>query len=272
MNTLSNVKSFRAIHRLRPAHCPLLPFAAVSRRGFAEGEQITRPQDGKYKNIFNKKKSRCGRFTYYSTFPYDYNEPWPFPPVYDKHGGDLNQDPMWGHYGQAIPSSITGKPKRALGHYPWIGRPIVPLDDSYRYIYDDQVAPFPLFRIGDYAHNRIFWWQWIFFYAIFYFGFWFMDHYWRKNVSMGYYRDKLFFKEAMANDKVAAMPLGVTMYHNPAAPIAMTRATKDRWCIANQFLEYRFDQVFIPGAKEDMYGDLNPHRFDFKYWPKADGH
>jgi len=230
---------------------------------------ITRPQDGKYKNIFNKRKSRCGRFTYYSTFPYDYNEPWPFPPVYDKHGGDLNQDPMWGHYGSAIPSSITGKPKRALGHYPWIGRPIVPLDDSYRYIYDDQVAPFPLFRIGDYAHNRIFWWQWIFFYAIFYFGFWFMDHYWRKNVSMGYYRDKLFFKEQMANDKVAAAPLGVTMYHNPAAPIAMFRATKDRWCIANQFMEYRFDQVFIPGAKEDMYSwPLQPHHFDFKYWPK----
>merc|ERR1711920_1201760 len=88
-----------------------------------------------------------------------------------KHGGDLNQDPIWGQFGSAIPCSITGKPKRALGHYPWIGRPIVPLDDSNRYVFDDQVAPFPLFRIGDYAHNRVFWWQWIFFYFLLWGGF-----------------------------------------------------------------------------------------------------
>eukprot|EP01083_Nonionella_stella_P239157 837358_1 len=271
MNMLSNVKSIRVVNRLRPSlsfSSTCVSLISLSRRNFAEGEQITRPKDGKYQNVFNKRKSRCGRFTYYSTFPYDYNEPWPFPPVYDKYGGDLNQDPMWGQFGQAVSSSITGKPKRALGHYPWIGRPIVPLDDSYRYIYDDQVAPFPFFRIGDYAHNRVFWWQWIFFFSILFGSFWFLDHYWRKNVSMTYYRDKLFFKEQLANDKVAAFPLGVTMYGNPASPIALARATKDRWCIGNQFIEYRFDSVFIPAAKEDAFADLNPHRFDFKYWPK----
>lgn len=126
MNTLSNVKAIRAVHKLH-GYKPITVGFLLSRRTFAEGEGITRPSDGKYKNVFNKRKSRCGRFTYYSTFPYDYNEPWPFPPVYNKYGGDLNQDPMWGQYGQAVSCSITGKPKRALGHYPWLGRPIVPV-------------------------------------------------------------------------------------------------------------------------------------------------
>ena len=132
MNTLSNIKNMRSYsihhHKLRTSSSSKLYIIyATQKRNFAEGDGITRPSDGKYKNVFNKRKSRCGRFTYYSTFPYDYNEPWPFPPVYNKHGGDLNQDPVWGQYGQATSSSITGKPKRALGHYPWIGRPIVPV-------------------------------------------------------------------------------------------------------------------------------------------------
>ena len=88
---------------------------------------------------------------------------------------------------------------------------------------------------------------------------------------MTYYRDKLFFKEQLANDKVSNFPLGVTMYGNPASPIAMWRASKDRWCISNQFIEYRFDSVFIPAAKEDMYGDERMHHFEFKYWPKKNG-
>ena len=123
MHTLSNINSIRAIHRIRP-----ILYCYHGRRSFAEGEEITRPKDGKYKNIFNKRKSRCGRFTYYSTFPLDYNEPWPFPPIYDKEGGDLNKDPNWGQYATAPPSSITGKPRRKLGHYPWLGRPIVPVN------------------------------------------------------------------------------------------------------------------------------------------------
>ena len=127
MNTLATAKS----GRVRSSYKSIL---SLSKRYFAEGEAITRPKDGKYKNIFNKRKSRCGRFTYYATFPHDYNEPWPFPPVYNKHGGDLNQDPMWGQFGQAISCSITGKPKRALGHYPWIGRPIVPVKYSLSHI------------------------------------------------------------------------------------------------------------------------------------------
>ena len=57
------------------------------------------------------------------------------------------------------------------------------------------------------------------------------------------------------------------MWGNPASPISKWRATKDRWCIGNQFIEYRFDSVFIPAAKEDL-SDTNPHRIDFKYWPK----
>ena len=128
MKTLVNVGSFRAVHKVHPilyAQCTTILYNV--KRRFAEGEAVTRPKDGKYKNVFNKRKSRCGRFTYYTVYPHDYNEPWPFPPVYDKYGGDLNQDPVWGEFGQAISSSITGKPKRALGHYPWLGRPIVPV-------------------------------------------------------------------------------------------------------------------------------------------------
>ena len=87
---------------------------------------------------------------------------------------------------------------------------------------------------------------------------------------MGYYRDKLFFKEQLANDKVSSAPLAVTMYGNPATPIAKFRATKDRWVICNQFIEYRFDSVFIPAAKEDMFADSEPQSIDFKYWPNKD--
>ena len=98
----------------------------ISKRFFAEGEEIRYPKV--YKNVFNKRTSRDGKRVFYTVYPYDYNEPWPFPPVYDrKTGEDLNRDDVWGDGGQAPPSSITGKPKRALGHYPWLGRPIVPV-------------------------------------------------------------------------------------------------------------------------------------------------
>ena len=36
----------------------------------------------------------------------------------------------------------------------------------------------------------------------------------------------------------------------------------------NQFIEYRFDSVFIPAAKEDMYADARPDKCDFKYYPQ----
>ena len=41
--------------------------------------------------------------------------------------------------------------------------------------------------------------------------------------------------------------------------------------IANQFIEYRFESVFIPAAKEDAFGDIRFHHFDFKHWPKKNG-
>ena len=98
----------------------------ISKRFFAEGEEIRYPKV--YKNVFNKRVSRDGKRVFYTVYPHDYNEPWPFPPVYDKNTGeDLNRDDVWGDGGNPPPSSITGKPKRALGHYPWLGRPIVPV-------------------------------------------------------------------------------------------------------------------------------------------------
>ena len=104
----------------------ILSLVSISRRGFAEGEEVRRPKQ--YKNVFNKWTSRDGKRVYFTTYPFDYNEPWPFPPVYDKETGhDLNIDSVWGNSGEAPPCSITGKPKRALGHYPWLGRPIVPV-------------------------------------------------------------------------------------------------------------------------------------------------
>ena len=96
----------------------------VSKRRFAGGDEIEIPKT--YKNVFNKRISRDGKRVYYTVYPHDYNEPWPFPPVYDDRGNDLNHDRVWGKR-EAPPSSITGKPKRQLGHYPWLGRPIVPV-------------------------------------------------------------------------------------------------------------------------------------------------
>lgn len=133
--SFSNVRRTTALHNI---YSPLI-LTLVSKRLFSgPGDEVRLPKDGKYKNVFNKRVSKCGRYTFYATYPHDYNEPWPFPPVYDKYGADLNRDPNWGGLAlddvHAPPCSITGKPRRALGHFPWMGRSVVPV--KYTYIYN----------------------------------------------------------------------------------------------------------------------------------------
>ena len=53
MDTISNVKSIRAVHKLH-GYKPISFTFIIPHRAFAEGEGISRPADGKYKNVFNK--------------------------------------------------------------------------------------------------------------------------------------------------------------------------------------------------------------------------
>merc|ERR1719330_2242539 len=66
-----------------------------------------------------------------------------FKPQYDEHGQNLNDDNCW-HMRPCPPCSITGKPRRQLGHYPKFGHPIVPFHRlDYKGIADNLRTPAP---------------------------------------------------------------------------------------------------------------------------------
>jgi len=66
-----------------------------------------------------------------------------FKPQYDEHGQNLNADNVW-HLRPCPPCSITGKPRRQLGHYPKMGHPIVPFHRlDYRATCDNHRTPTP---------------------------------------------------------------------------------------------------------------------------------
>jgi len=235
-------------------------YALQLRRFAGVGDDISKPKT--YKNVFNKRVSRDGKYVFWTVFPHDYNEPWPFSPVYHPvTGKDLNQDPVWGNQGEAPPSSITGKPRRALGHYPWLGRPIVPLTDATRYFHDDQVAPYPYFRSGKYEKNKTFWWQWLASFSVLCGIWWYMDSYYRGTVSLSMQRDQLWYRNHMCNNFMQYMPKGANYYSNPLSPINEFMPEKERWTISNDYVEWRFDAVFVPGAPEDSFAGESTRYF-----------
>jgi len=65
------------------------------------------------------------------------------PPVYGKDGRNLNDDVQF--KAQPVPAcSITGKPRRQLGHFPFLGRRIVPYARrDWCTIYDNMITPQP---------------------------------------------------------------------------------------------------------------------------------
>lgn len=66
-----------------------------------------------------------------------------FKPQYDDQGQNLNDDNVW-HMRPCPPCSITGKPRRQLGHYPKFGHPIVPFHRlDYKAICDNFRTPMP---------------------------------------------------------------------------------------------------------------------------------
>ena len=128
---------------------------------------------------------------------------------------------------------------------------------------DDQIGPYPFFAVGRYESNRTFYWQWIAFYSIF-LGLWYLiDMVLRgdgKYGNLARKRDDLFFTEHMASAWAIWAPIAESKFANPTAPI-VRRRTNDMWCLGNEYLSYRFDHVFIPAAKEDMYNDEDPNYF-----------
>ena len=138
------------------------------------------------------------------------------------------------------------------------------MDDQHRWIFDDQVAPMPLFSVGRYEANRTFWWQWIFSAVLFFSAFYIVDWVWRGDGRWGNLakqRDELFFTEHMASPQVVWQPLAFGWYANPTAPILRQRNGKDRWKVYNDFVSNRFEHVFIPAAKEDFLADEDPNYF-----------
>lgn len=69
-----------------------------------------------------------------------------FKPQYDEHGKNLNNDPVW-FWRPTPPCTITGKPRRQLGHFPMMGRPIVPFHRlDYKATFDNERTPMPWFE------------------------------------------------------------------------------------------------------------------------------
>lgn len=273
MTTLSNlqhrsmIRFSQSITKKSCKNNQLIYQYIISKRNFAEGEDIVHPK--KYRNVFNKRVSRDGKRVFFSVYPFDYNEPWPFPPVYDeKTGRDLNRDDIWGDINiDAPPSSITGKPKRALGHYPWLGRPIVPLNDDYRWIMDDQVGPYPFFRKGRYENNRFFYWHWIGFIGGLAVIYYISDVLWRGEGKYGNFanaRDELWYTNRMMGCDISQNFIAKGYYANPTAPITRVREGRDTWRLESPIINYRYETVFIPAGKEDMFEDEDPNYFKLK--------
>jgi len=66
-----------------------------------------------------------------------------FKPQYGEHGENLNDDDVW-HLRPLPPCSLTGKPRRQLGHTPRLGHPIVPYHRlDYKAICDNNRTPTP---------------------------------------------------------------------------------------------------------------------------------
>lgn len=65
------------------------------------------------------------------------------PPVYGPNGENLNNDKLF--RAQPVPNcSITGKPRRQLGHYPYLGKSIVPFARrDFVMIFDNHYTPMP---------------------------------------------------------------------------------------------------------------------------------
>jgi len=69
-----------------------------------------------------------------------------FKPQYTEHGTNLNHDPVW-FWRPTPPCTITGKPRRQLGHFPAMGRPIVPFHRlDYKATFDNERTPMPWFE------------------------------------------------------------------------------------------------------------------------------
>jgi hypothetical protein len=265
MQALARTRVKRGWSRVAP---PSNPLFRPTVRTFAGGEEIPIPKV--YKNVFNKRVSRDGKRVMYTVYPVDYNEPWPFAPVYDDDGMDLNQDwcwpgrpeSFWTGRAQASPCSITGKPKRQLGHYPWLGRSIVPYDEGFQWICDDQVAPRPWFGIDPFNIRHFVRW-WVGFVGLMMLFMAWIE-YWRGPMTHQTERNDLWYRECMCPSIWAYMSLATTRFANPEAPIYGRRAKHDRWRMEHTFFSHKNENVWVPGNKEDRFGHCRWDKFSFE--------
>ena len=95
------------------------------------------------RRIYGKRIVMVQNRTMYGMFHNEGRKSPVFKPQYDENGQNLNDDDCW-FLRPCPPCSITGKPRRQLGHYPNLFDPIVPYHRiDYKGTYDNRKSPMP---------------------------------------------------------------------------------------------------------------------------------